>query len=125
MSCRVLLCSFALFIAVASLRKRSAVEKLYARAGSRPAHGQAYLLDSACSGKQATSPISSTSHAVPIEGSELTKMAFSSCYNPSLQSSSALWQDVRTFLPEVFVWLGDNMYLDGTNMEGKRGAYNA
>ena len=36
------------------------------------------------------------------------------------------WSDVRhVSRPDVWLWLGDNMYHDGNDMEGKRLAYNA
>jgi hypothetical protein len=74
----------------------------------------------------ALSPPSTNTHIVPIEQSYLSIVAFSSCYKPSYQISDLLWKHVRTALgPELWLWLGDNMYADGNNMEDKRIAYNA
>ena len=69
---------------------------------------------------------SSVSHAHPVEGSEVSRVAFSSCYKPANRVSNTLWWHLRnTFQAELFMWLGDNMYADGTNLESKRKAYNA
>ena len=39
----------------------------------------------------ATIEASAVTHAVPVEHSPLSRVAFSSCYKPSRQTSSALW----------------------------------
>lgn len=69
---------------------------------------------------------STVTHVTPTDNTELSTLAFSSCYKPSQQISPILWQYMRDVTsPDLFVWLGDNMYSDGTNMESKRVAYNA
>lgn len=56
----------------------------------------------------ATGPTSPVQHALPEEGSPLARVAFSSCYSPSAQTSSALWEHVRQSGSELWLWLGDN-----------------
>mmetsp|Transcript_15451 Transcript_15451/g.23322 ORF Transcript_15451/g.23322 Transcript_15451/m.23322 type:complete len:779 (+) Transcript_15451:122-2458(+) len=69
--------------------------------------------------------ISSVTHVPPVEGSVLSTIAFGSCYAPSYQTSDQLWKHLReTTAPDLWMWLGDNMYSDGTDMEAKRQAYN-
>lgn len=73
----------------------------------------------------ASTPPSRVMHLPPTEGSELSTLTFSSCYKPFRQISPVLWQHMRNDIsPDLFVWLGDNMYMDGTNIEAKRVAYN-
>ena len=74
----------------------------------------------------AVSAASEVAHLAPAEGSVASTIAFSSCYKPSSQTSSTLWEHLRfTTQADLFVWLGDNMYADGVDMEAKRLAYNA
>lgn len=72
----------------------------------------------------ATSGLSRPLHLFPTEGDGVTRIAFGSCFKPADQISSLLWEDVRNFRPDLFVWLGDNAYSRGTNMETKRRNYN-
>ena len=67
------------------------------------------------------------SHLPPSNDMPVSKIAFSSCYKPSRQTSELLWDHVRTNYGSnaVWNWLGDNMYADTTNMGEKRQAYNA
>lgn len=68
----------------------------------------------------ATTSISTNTHAVPIEGAEVSKIAFSSCFKPTSQNSNALWSHMRNqFAPDVWDWLGDNMYADTEDMNVK------
>lgn len=68
---------------------------------------------------------STNSHAVPEDGQIMSRIAFSSCYKPDAQTTDKLWNHVRsTFQADVWNWLGDNIYSDGTNMERKRQQYN-
>ena len=72
----------------------------------------------------AESAISSTRHLYPTENAVVTRIAYGSCYKPEEQISSVLWEDVRNFRPDLFIWLGDNVYNAGRNMDSKRRAYN-
>ena len=56
----------------------------------------------------ATVAASTVTHILPTEGSALTRVAFSSCYKPSRQTSSTLWEHVRQSGTELWLWLGDN-----------------
>ena len=38
--------------------------------------------------------------------------------------SPKFWKHVREFQPDLFIWLGDNVYADGKDMEKKRKRYN-
>ena len=40
----------------------------------------------------------------------ISRIGFGSCYKP--EKSTALWQAVETFQPQVWLWLGDNVYAD-------------
>jgi len=65
-------------------------------------------------------------HIAPVDGTAVSKIAFSSCYAPSFQVSNALWKHMRnTFRADLWLWLGDNQYSDGTSLETKRERYNA
>lgn len=73
----------------------------------------------------ATSDKSSYTHQIPVDGDDVRKVAFSSCYKPANQISTALWDHVRgEFGADVWSWLGDNTYSDGNDMEYKRTKYN-
>jgi hypothetical protein len=75
--------------------------------------------------KVATSSLSSLTHAVPVNGSIVRNIGFGSCYKPSYQVSDQLWKYVRqTFQADLWTWLGDTIYADGTDMEYKRQKYN-
>lgn len=56
----------------------------------------------------ATMNASAITHTLPTEGSALSRVAFSSCYKPANQISSALWEHVRQSGTELWLWLGDN-----------------
>mmetsp|Transcript_28009 Transcript_28009/g.32651 ORF Transcript_28009/g.32651 Transcript_28009/m.32651 type:complete len:798 (+) Transcript_28009:25-2418(+) len=74
----------------------------------------------------ATSASSSKTHKLPVNGDIVSNIAFSSCYHPDNQDSNALWYHMRnTFQADLWNWLGDNIYADGTSMEYKRTQYNA
>ena len=76
--------------------------------------------------RQATEELSPVHHLYAEDGLEVTKIAFSSCHLPEEMSSvSNFWSDVRYMTsPDVFLWLGDNMYQDGEDINAKRRAYN-
>ena len=73
----------------------------------------------------ATSAPSNLTHAYALDGTEISRFAFSSCFKPTSQISNALWSHMRnTFQAQCWGWLGDNVYSDGTSMEYKRTQYN-
>ena len=51
-------------------------------------------------------------------------MAFSSCYVPEAVHGANFWRHVREQDPDLWIWMGDNMYADGNDMNKKRLAYN-
>jgi hypothetical protein len=74
---------------------------------------------------KATEFVSSGVHLNPTPGAAVSKIAFGSCFEPGNQIDSKLWDHMRqTFQPDLWVWLGDNVYADGEDMERKRMAYN-
>jgi hypothetical protein len=74
----------------------------------------------------ACSEISNVTHIGPTTGAQVSTIAFGSCFKPDNQVSDALWRHMREETsPDLFMWVGDNMYSDGPNMESKRLAYNA
>ena len=74
---------------------------------------------------KANARIVDITHELPVAGSELSKIAFGSCFWPGAQASDLLWKHMRqTYSPDLWMWLGDNMYADGMDMNAKRIAYN-
>mmetsp|Transcript_8535 Transcript_8535/g.14167 ORF Transcript_8535/g.14167 Transcript_8535/m.14167 type:complete len:749 (-) Transcript_8535:122-2368(-) len=73
----------------------------------------------------ATESVSSEVHLNPTPGAAVSKIAFGSCFEPGNQIDGKLWDHMRqTFQPDLWVWLGDNAYADGEDLERKRSAYN-
>ena len=73
----------------------------------------------------ATVDVINITHTLPVSGNELSKIAFGSCFMPHKQVSDSLWKHMRqTYSPDLWMWIGDNMYADGRNMNAKRMAYN-
>ena len=75
--------------------------------------------------KPAVETPSPITHYYAEDGLEVSRVSFSSCYLPEDMGGSNYWSDVRTRGTELWLWLGDNMYMDGTDMNAKRRAYNA
>merc|ERR1719209_932363 len=63
-------------------------------------------------------------HQWAEDGLEVSTIAFSSCYTPSKVKGDTFWSKVRSDNPDIWLWLGDNAYNDGTNMDFKRRKYN-
>jgi hypothetical protein len=75
--------------------------------------------------KPAVAGFTPLNHLNPTPMSPVSKIAFGSCFEPESQENSKLWDHMRNvFKPDLWVWLGDNMYGDGEDMENKRLAYN-
>ena len=75
----------------------------------------------------ATAEISPNSHTYAVEGLEVSRISFSSCHLPEYMERDAptFWQDVRhVSQPELWLWMGDNMYRDGNDINAKRLEYN-
>lgn len=54
-----------------------------------------------------------------FEDIEITRLAFGSCYEPTVENyivskgrQTSIWDGIRDFSPQVFLWLGDNFYTD-------------
>ena len=76
--------------------------------------------------KPATSELSKVEHLNPTPMTSLSKIAFGSCFDAEKQIDSRLWRHMReVFQPDLWVWLGDNAYADGEDIEVKRATYNA
>ena len=73
----------------------------------------------------AMSDPSPITHEYAVNGLEISRISFSSCYLPEDMKGSNFWSDVRRSGTDLWLWLGDNAYMDGTNMEAKRLKYNA
>ena len=75
---------------------------------------------------KATVEVSQVQHSYAEDGMEVSSVAFSSCHLPGhLSSLPTFWSDVRHVTsPDLWLWLGDNMYQDGNNINAKRRAYN-
>lgn len=46
------------------------------------------------------------------KGESVTRIAFGSCGKPELRGGDMLWESVVLWRPEVWLWLGDNIYAD-------------
>ncbi|GAB2633528.1 alkaline phosphatase D family protein [Belliella aquatica] len=57
-----------------------------------------------------------------VEAQQITKIAFGSCNKHDLPQP--LWNPIQEDKPEVFIWLGDNVYGDTHNMELLESKYN-
>jgi len=76
--------------------------------------------------KPATSPISRRTHFYAPDDLNVGTIAFTSCYVPESMKGNTFWNDVRNEgKPDLWLWLGDNMYKDGTNLDAKREKYNS
>lgn len=81
--------------------------------------------ESAC--KAATEAVSAVSHTYAVDRQEVGAVVFSSCHLPDDMTGSAptFWSDVRFVAqPDLWLWLGDNIYQDGEDMNAKRREYN-
>ena len=57
----------------------------------------------------------------------VSRIAFTSCMKPfdDEDYTADFWKHVRyQFKPDLFIWLGDNAYADGKDMDKKRKRYN-
>jgi hypothetical protein len=76
--------------------------------------------------KPATEGVTAVEHLNPTPNTPLSKIAFGSCFEPGNQIDSRLWNHMRNiFQPDLWVWLGDNVYADGQDIALKRNTYNA
>jgi len=76
--------------------------------------------------KPATSPISQRTHFYAPDDLNVGTIAFTSCYVPESMKGTTFWNDVRNEgKPDLWLWLGDNMYKDGTDLDAKREKYNS
>ena len=76
---------------------------------------------------EADTPISRESHlnAHDIEPFVVSKISFSSCAYFKQNYDGNIWKHLRyDFKPDLWVWLGDNAYSDGNDMNYKRRKYN-
>lgn len=75
--------------------------------------------------KPATGGLSYWTHEQPRAGAQVSRIAFGSCFEPDNQVDNSLWDHLRNeFKPQLWVWLGDNIYADGEDMDKKRYSYN-
>ena len=73
----------------------------------------------------ATVSLSPVTHWYAEDGLDVSRVSFSSCYLPEDMGGSNFWSDMRGRGTDLWLWLGDNMYMDGTDMNAKRELYNA
>ena len=76
--------------------------------------------------RAATDAVSGVKHTYAQERLEVGAVAFSSCHLPDdMGSAPTFWSDVRFVgQPDLWLWLGDNIYQDGEDMNAKRREYN-
>ena len=81
--------------------------------------------ETAC--QAATEAVSGVTHTYAVDSLEVEAVVFSSCHLPEDMTGSAptFWSDVRFVAqPQLWLWLGDNIYQDGEDMNAKRREYN-
>jgi alkaline phosphatase D len=73
-----------------------------------------------------TPPAQSLHRMLPAKDTiGIRTLAFSSCFSPEHQEDNTFWQHVASKTnPDVWLWLGDNIYADGLSLETKRLSYN-
>jgi len=74
----------------------------------------------------AVAEISPKNHTYAVNNLEVSKISFSSCHLPDdMHIVPNFWSDMRyVSKPDIWLWLGDNMYHDGNDINGKRLEYN-
>ena len=74
----------------------------------------------------ATADLSPLRHVYAVENLGVDKVSFGSCHMPEgMERVPNFWEDMRTVShPDIWLWLGDNMYKDGSNINEKRLQYN-
>jgi alkaline phosphatase D len=55
----------------------------------------------------------------------LTKIACGSCFKPNYKSASKIWPVIASMKPQIFLFMGDNVYGDTEDMELLRDKYKA
>ena len=74
----------------------------------------------------ATADISPMKHVYAEDNLEVDEVSFGSCHMPEyMEEVTNFWEDMRTVShPDLWLWLGDNMYRDGSDINAKRLQYN-
>jgi len=74
----------------------------------------------------AEEPLSPVRHVYAEDNLEVSRVSFSSCHMPEeMEKVQNFWSDVRSVSqPDLWLWLGDNMYKDGNDINAKRLQYN-
>ena len=74
----------------------------------------------------ATAELSPSKHKYAEDNMEVDEVSFGSCHMPFyMEQVPNFWEDMRTVShPDIWLWLGDNMYKDGSNINEKRLQYN-
>ncbi len=63
-------------------------------------------------------------HTLPIAGAPVSSIAFGSCWHTGPAADRAV-QRLASQRPDLFLWLGDNVYADTTDMQLMRSKYDA
>ena len=69
----------------------------------------------------ASAPLSPITHQYATENLPVSRVSFSSCHVPEdMHTAPSFWSDVRhVSRPDLWLWLGDNMYRDGNDINAK------
>ena len=64
-------------------------------------------------------------HQYAVDNLQVSKVSFSSCHVPEyMDSVPNFWADMRReSSPDIWLWLGDNMYKDGEDINAKVSRY--
>lgn len=74
----------------------------------------------------ATAELSASKHKYAENYMEVDEVSFGSCHMPEfMEQVPNFWEDMRTVShPDLWLWLGDAMYKDGSDINEKRLQYN-
>ena len=74
----------------------------------------------------ATADLSPMKHVYAEDNLEVDEVSFGSCHMPEfMEQVPNFWADMRTVShPDLWLWLGDAMYKDGSDINEKRLQYN-
>lgn len=59
----------------------------------------------------------------PTPNTTLTKIACGSCFKPNYRTANRIWQTIASTNPQVFLFMGDNIYGDTHDMDVLRAKY--
>lgn len=74
-----------------------------------------------CTSPRSTSTVPPPPRTTPVANEPLTRIAFGSCNRQA--EPQPLWNDIRAANPDLWIWLGDNIYADTKDMTAMASMY--